>query len=286
MGPREVRVVRYRAQGIKKTQAPYKVVVRLLHRSRDVEMARAACRGISTSDLAQGTDPCVRQPVTEIARATAFTSPPPELDWQRLYNYGRGLAGDVQERLHLAAEVLERSLELTPKGSRRARAKVHLALGRVQGRLGRIRQAAEQFDRAEKLVGKRPAIERARGISLSAVWRFSAAARALSGVDARDLVGIRERAIVLGSMNQQRRALSVARQGLVHYPRDAALMRVQALALVALNPGSHQAKLSMEAYLRYRKHDRSMSERKLAADRSATILNAQQPIPEYELMLP
>ena len=251
---------------------PLHVVARLRHRSRTLELSRAACaesktpRGRAFAAQSKAPlDPCVPQPITEIGSSDVWIGPGSEAKqgsakaptWRRLYEHALGLSHAVQERLDEARPSLDRALEeVTVVGSPRERAMVHAALAQLEGLEGRTGAALAQLDKAQALLPGHPAIDTLRGEALSLVWRWDEAvapldraARAAPGDDS----GWTRLALALGSRGSDREALDATARGLALQPRDQDLLRVQALALRAL--GSPEAEQGAAAYERHRSAD-------------------------------
>jgi tetratricopeptide (TPR) repeat protein len=251
---------------------PLKVTARLRHRSRSLELQRAACadgktpRGrafAAASGIAL--DACAAQPVTEIARSEVWIGSgaadrprSPAAAWRRLLDHAYGLQHAVQERLDEARPSLDRALaEVEATGSALEQAMVLAALARLSANEGRTDEALARLDQAALLAPGHPALANLRGEALSLVWRWAEAvpaldeaARAAPGDDsAWTRLGI-----ALGSRGGDDRAsLAAAIEGLRIQPRDPDLLRVEALALGAL--GDARAKAAGAAYEAFRPAD-------------------------------
>ncbi|HEY2733182.1 MAG TPA: hypothetical protein VGI70_04320, partial [Polyangiales bacterium] len=164
------------------------------------------------------------------------------------------------------------------------RARFVLLLGRIAARQGRLDEALAFADRAEKLVGAQPAIDRVRGEAYAQVWRFPQAAEALARVTALgpfDTASFRELARTRLSANDTIGALAAAKSGLGLQPRDEGLLRVQALALEALQ--SPDAKLAREAFLFNRDADEATSSRLACDHLVATCARDRMPVVTLDL---
>ena len=249
---------------------PLRVIARLRHRSRSLDLQRIACadsktpwgRAFAAADGKQ--DACAPQPVTEIARSEVWIgagSPAPAADppaWRRLRDHALGLSHAVQERLDEARPSLDRALaEVEAGGAPRERAMVTWALGWLEAHEGRTEDALRRADRAEALLPGHPAIPALRGEALSLVWRWAEAvppleqaAKAAPGDDGAWM----RLSIALGSRGGDARAtLGAALAGLKLQPRDPDLLRVEALALGALR--DHRAAAAEAAYDAFRPAD-------------------------------
>jgi tetratricopeptide (TPR) repeat protein len=241
---------------------PLRVTARLRHRTRTLEVQRAACADMKTRwgrayAAVDPVDPCVPQPVTEIARAEVLlggsarhveTAPL----WTRLLDHAYGLQHAVQERLDEARPSLERALaELD--AAPREKAAVILAIAHLEAYEGRTGEALRQIDRAAALVPGHPAIQSLRGEALSLVWRWADAVPPLdeaARAAPRDDAAWSRLAMALGSRGgDDGAALAAARAGLLLQPRDPDLIRVEALALGALgDPAAAAARAAYDAF--------------------------------------
>jgi tetratricopeptide (TPR) repeat protein len=268
IGPRDAAVVelRFDAPAVLTSALPLRVTARLRHRSRSLELQRAACadsktpwgRAFAAADGPQ--DACKAQPVTEIARSevllgapvTPKPGDPPA--WRRLYDHALGLSHAVQERIGEARPSLEKALaEVEASGTPREQAMVLWALGSLSAHEGRPDEALRLADRAALLLPGHPALAALRGEALAQVWRWAEAvppldeaARAAPGDDA----AWTRLAVALGSRGGDDRAsLDAALHGLALQPRDADLLRVEALALGALRDrGAAAAEAAYDTY--------------------------------------
>ncbi len=251
---------------------PLRVVARLLHRSRNLELQVAACnehrsaRGrafdAATRRYREALDPCVAMPVTEIARTEArLGGGSPVLDasrptWLRAYELGLGLSHGLQEHVGRAIPALE--LALGGATDARSRAMILTTLADVAGREGRTDDALSYADRAEELIGAHPAIARARGDALAPVWRWAAAGAAYTR--AAELAPIDDTrwaalAVAAGSAGDHATSLEAAQRGLALAPRDPDCLRAQALALDALGAEDALTSAAMDAYFAHRVRD-------------------------------
>jgi hypothetical protein len=280
IGPRDAVIVRYAVELPGDAVGPLQLEARLLHRSRTLELADETCRQSKTregraflqaTERMTGTrlDPCGELPVTEISRfavtldgGSAQPSPDARPDHERLWELGLALSHQVQERLPEAREALvaaEQALARAtlPEQERdAAEARIVAALGGVAARQGRVDEALELADRVAKLRPDHPYPHLLRGRALARVWRWEQAVPHLELAFAASpgsptLAG--ELATALGSAGIHRRALEVAASALIRRPRDATLLRVQALALRAL--GDPRADAALEAYYEHREPD-------------------------------
>ena len=279
VGPRDAVVVRYAVElpAGADTRGPLRVEARLLHRSRSHELAEVSCREAQTARgrafvraseamLGVRLDPCVEQPVIEVARAElrlgAAASEPGRADHERLWELGLALSHQVQERLPEARAALEAaqaavaSAELTADERRAAEARLLAALGSIVARQGRVDEALELADAVAARAPDHPFADLLRGRALAKVWRWQQALAPLERAFAASpaspkLAG--ELAVALGSAGRPARALEVAVAGLALRPRDPVLLRAQALALEAL--GDPRAEAALAAYFAHRKPD-------------------------------
>jgi tetratricopeptide (TPR) repeat protein len=278
IAPRDAEVVRYRLDvpaTLDGRQLPLHVTARLRHRARDLALARAVC---AESKTARGAafahevgrragariDPCATEPVTEVAssevwlgdRAPARISPLPA--WRRLYDHGLGLLHALQEDVDAARPSLERALDLVPPGADRERAAIVHALAEVAIREGRTDEALQRLDEAETLAPGHPAVPHARGEALGNVWRWREAVaplRAAAAASPLDDVLWSHLAVAQGSADDPAAAIEASSHGLALAPRDADMLRVQALALERLGAPPDDVARAREAFAAWRPPD-------------------------------
>ena len=276
LAARDAGVTRYRLRlpaQLPAAALPLAVDARLLHRTRNRQLAEAACaatrspRGRAFARHAPrykavALDGCVPQPVTEIAHARVelgdgahVVDDPARPRWRRLYEHGMGLLGTVQEDLERPRASLLAALAAGVPGGRE-RAMINAALARVAGRQGRTQEALDYAAAAERDVPGSPQLARIRADALMRVWRWEEAVAPLQQATAKaplNLDAWSALAMTLGSLGRDREALDAARRGLALAPRDPDCLRVQALALRAL--GSPDADRALAAYDAFRPPD-------------------------------
>lgn len=270
--PRDAAVVEYAFEvprELEKEALPLRVRARLRHRTRNLEVWRAACadaksdRGRAFRRFAERSDldPCAPQPVTEIAEAEVWLGQGWEArqakagarpSWRRLFDHGLGMQGALQERLDEARPSLERALaEVEASGSSHEKAMVMGALAEVAARQGRIDEALLWVSRAEPLAPGHPALTNIRGKAHALVWRWPEAALAL-GPAAEAAPGDDSAwialAIARGSAGDDRGSLEAAVRGVAVQPRDHDLLRVQALALDKLGAAEDKVTAAYDAW--------------------------------------
>ncbi len=310
IAPRDAAVVRFAVQLPQDLPAaawPLRLEARLVHRSRSKELAQETCKAaqspeamafLRASEEQSGDqlDPCIEPPELLIARtqieigegATSLSS---RVTWRRLYELGLGLEHEVQERLDRSKRAYEAALDLCDE----AEGKVMIlgGLASIAARQGRVDDAlalAEEIA-AESLLQNdqaplAPAIDVLRGQALSAVWRFDDALAPLSRVvDALpgEPLAWRELALAYGSAGSPEAALQAAQRGLELRPRDAALLRTQALALRSL--AHPEAATALEAYLSRRPTDSGPELRSTCSRISETCALERLPVHTHELRL-
>ncbi|HEY8091789.1 MAG TPA: multiheme c-type cytochrome [Polyangiaceae bacterium] len=277
LAPRDAEVVRYRfdaARSLASSQLPLRVTATLRHRARNMPLARAVCadgktaRGVAFArEVRKRTDAvldtCAPEPVTDLARAevwlggdhgVAVGMPP----WRRLYDDGLGLLRALQEDVDSARPALERALDLVPPGTTTERAMVLQALAEVAIREGRTEEALARLDDAQALLPDHPAIPHARGAALSNVWRWREAVEPLqraSSLAPLDDTLLSHLAIAYGSADDPARALEATKLGLALTPRDADMLRVQALALERLGASAEDVARARAAFAAWRPPD-------------------------------
>jgi hypothetical protein len=278
IAPRDAEVVRFRFEvpaSLAASQLPLHVTARLRHRSRDLALARAACADAKTSrgasfarEVTRRTggpmDPCVAEPVTEVATSEvqlgtgAAVNPGSMPTWRRLYDHGLGMLHALQEDVESARPSLERALEVLPPGAERERAMVLDALAEVSIREGRTDEALRRLDEAQALLPDHPAIPHARGAALGNVWRWEQATaplREAALASPLDDVLWSHLAVAYGSADEPRAALDATTHGLALTPRDADMLRVQALALERLGAPPEDVARARDAFARWRPPD-------------------------------
>ena len=276
IAPRDVELVRYRLDApasLATLVTPLRIKARLRHRSRNLALARAVCEDARTprgAAFAQEVrvrtsspfDPCVAEPVTEIAESEVWIGEMPERraqasgqpDWRRLYDHGLGLLRALQEDVHGARASLLRGLELVAPDRDRERGMLVHALAQVAAREGRTDEALQLLDQAERLVPEHPAIAHARGEALGGVWRWKEAEAPLrEAAEASPLDDAlwSHLAVAYGSAGDAADALAATSHGLALSPRDWDLLRVQALSLRRLAIAPEGAEQAWSAFARW-----------------------------------
>lgn len=269
--PREAVVVEYAFEVPSPLPAlPLEVTARLRHRTRNLPLQRVACEASASargrafrawtarSDL----DGCVEQPITEIAESTVWLGEGWESRpaghalpaWRRLYEHGLGWLGALQESVDEARPSLLGALDgVEQEGTDREQAMVLSALAMLAAREGRVDEAAAWLARAEQHAPNHPAIAYLRGLAHANVWRWPEAARwydeavLVAGYDDRFFVDL---ALARGSAADDAGALAAAQLGLAIQPRDADLLRIQALSLAALGAPASEVARAEDAYAR------------------------------------
>jgi hypothetical protein len=301
IAPRDAVVSRFRFQ-VPKGAGSLQLSARVVHRSRNLELQRQACeasraeRGRRFTAKARELDdpvldPCAPQPLTVLAETEAtLGAGAGAVSWRRRFEHGMGLLHGLQEHLEEARAPLMLALEQVerdPAAGERERAMVLLQLGRLEGLQGRTDEAMVWLDRAEALAPKHPAIAYARGSAYARVWRWNQAAEALGaaapGAPATP-GGLAELAIALGSLGREEEALAAAQTGLKVSPRDADLLRVQALALRALGATDPDAAAALDAYDRFRPPDRATDLRIACTARDPLCARERDPIHVHDLV--
>lgn len=277
VGPRDAVIVRYAVELPREAVGPLRVEARLLHRSRTLALADETCRQAKTPRgkafvrmtealTGQKLDACAAQPVTEIARHAlslgVADQPDARPDHERLWELGIALQHQVQERLPEAREALAAAVValeqagLEPAEYNAAHARILAALGAVAARQGRVDEALELADHIAKLAPAHPYPHLLRGRALAKVWRWEQAVPHLERAfeaSPRSPTLAGELAMAYGSAGMHREALAVSAAALPLRPRDATLLRAQALALEAL--GDPRAEAALETYFAHREPD-------------------------------
>jgi tetratricopeptide (TPR) repeat protein len=294
IAPRDAEAVRYRLDvppDLQEQQLPLRVVARLRHRSRDLELYKAVCADAKTPrgtaflrEVAARTDarfdPCRPEPVTEIARAEVSLGAgprdgaggvPADRAAARLYDDGIALLHAQQENVDDARASLERALDLAPGGSMDRAAALH-ALALVAIGEGRTDEALRRLDEAQDAArglgdaatapelarAVAAAVASARAQALAGIWRWRDAVAPLEQAVAAsplDDALLSRLAVAAGSADEPWVALDAARRGLALAPRDADMLRVQALALDRLGAPPDDAAAARDAFARWRPPD-------------------------------
>lgn len=302
--PRDATVVGYSFTTPQESERyPLRVTARLRHRTRNMELQRAACadtrseRGrsfgqVGLKKVARAIDACKVQPITDMARAEVWLdgSVPARADetrevaFQRRFAYGLGLSHALQERLDDARAPLSVALELarTP----RERAMVLGAIAMIASKQGRTDETfavAERADAAAREAGMAPpvAMQRARAEVLASTWRLADAAPLFLDVASRsprDDTAWSAAAITFGGAGDAHGALETVRRGLAVQPRDGDLLRVQALALSSLHADARLLEGAEAAFLERRTPDAAPSIRGKCSAHVAGCANERIPV--------
>lgn len=307
----DAQIVRFEFVAPNQPSLPFRVDARLMHRKHSRQFQRAACdashteRGEAFAHWAEAfgkvpLDPCERQPLTQVAIATAWMgngaagpnhvrhggAARPIVD--RLLGQALGLLRETQERVELAKPSLDRALTLArASGSETLIARIELLYGRLASLQGRTEDAVAATRRAEALVGPNPVFDRVRGDAYARTWRWSEAAESYSRVaeaSPRDSRAWRDLARAYGSLADDPNALRAAERGLRLAPRDESLLRSRFLALEGL--GHPDAALAEEAWLRHRSPDSAPKMLAACERKHVRCHTDRQPIPHYVLTPP
>jgi tetratricopeptide (TPR) repeat protein len=292
LAPRDAEVVRYRLdvpRRLPSSALPLRISARLLHRTRNATVRRATCdesrtprgRAFARATAEAGRPPidaCAPEPVTEIAGAVTWIGgAAPGLGgdsrmplWRRLYDHALGLSHAQQEDVDDARASLDAALEALPPGADRERAMV-LELGaEIATREGRTGEALDRLADAGRLLPDHPALARGAAEALGAIWRWRDAMapmlRAAAAAPLDDTLWARL-AIACGSADDPRAALTAAKHGLELSPRDADLLRVQALALERLGAEPREVDRARTAFAAWRPPDEAPAIKNACASR-------------------
>jgi hypothetical protein len=296
LAPREAQVVRYAFDVPARVALPLTVTARLRHRSRTLELQAATCAAARTPegreflDGARGArdvtlDPCAPQPITLIAEARAQLGAGARVlstrpAWQRVYEHGMGLGAMIVTRVDEARVVLERALALAPDA--RAQAMVHVQLGWVAAKQGRVNDAIGHVAQARLLLPVTPAPAVFDAILADAFVRQNrwhdavAPAKACTERAPKNASAWALYARVLVAIGDHRAALEAATAGLAIAPRDPALLLSQATSLAALK--DPQARAAQEAYSRFRAPDEAAVLRIRCAKGNARCWRDRNPV--------
>lgn len=256
--------------------AASRVSAKLMHRRHRAELHAAACAATVAGTL----DGCAAQPLIQVDEAESSVDAP--LDFPTAWAWALALSKELPEGLEAARPALAAAASTAP--DERGRAAVYVLEARVAARLGRLEDALKAAKQAQELVGPHPAIHRVRGEAYAKVWSWKEAAAAFGEVAAaapKDVDSWRNLARALGSAGDSRGALEAAVEGLRRSPRNADLLRHQALALKAL--GHPQAEAATEAWLAHRPPDDASDHRLKCEQTLPRCQEDRLPIPERRL---
>ncbi len=283
--PRDAKVARYvfalPEDKLARFDQGFDVSVRLRHRRLTPHILKNACDFAKTEEgqeYKQNTlkykgkqpDPCITQPIIEIASAQGTLMLQPDAQatqlevshssawsaesklpqWRRWYRYGLGLLHHVQENVdeaRVAFRHAQDSLGEEKEPEQLASLMIFQGLGMVSARQGRTQEAVDLFAKANPEQGT-PLASNAynKAQAYMRVWKFEEAAEAfeeaarLSNMD--DARIMRGWAMALGSKARHGEALNVAQRGLVSEPRDPHLLRSQMLAYQGLDDVSDEVR--------------------------------------------
>jgi tetratricopeptide (TPR) repeat protein len=278
IAPRDAAVARFAFDVPRGGAGLLHAVARLRHRSRRLALQKAACddarsaRGRAFGQegirrVARAIDPCPPQPVTDLARAEAMLgvgSPAAgehrlgegARAFQRAFDHGLAMLHEVGERQGEARPSLERALARARDDRERAMALG--ALARLAEEQGRTAEALDLLGKADALVPAHPALARLRGETQAISWRWGDAApsfqEATVGAPKDDALWARL-AVLWGGAGRDRDALEAAQRGLLLQPRDADMLRVQALALRSLGAPVDLVARADDAFVAHRAPD-------------------------------
>ncbi len=296
LAPREAQVVRYAFDVPARIELPLTVTARLRHRSRTLQLQQATCAAARTPegarflDGARGArdvtlDPCAPQPITLIAQTRAQLGTGARVlstrpTWQRVYEHGMGLASVIVTRADEARTVLDRALALAPDA--RARAMVHVQLGWVAAKQGRVDDAVAHVATARALLPASPAPAVFDAILADAYVRQNrwtdavAPSKACTERAPQNASAWALYARVLVAVGDHKAALDAAAAGLAIAPRDPDLLRSQATSLAALK--DPQARAAQDAYSRFRAPDEAAVLRIRCAKANARCWRDRNPV--------
>lgn len=314
IAPRDAAVVRYIwhvPDDLGDVNFPAKIHVRLRHRRVNKDIHKEACQAFETERgqaifaaskkfLGRGADPCKAQPIVDMNSADAELRPdgytlPDKPAWRRWYERGLGLQKHLSERLYEAHDSFDRALaaidadEQTIDEERDLRrAIVLVAKAQVYGRQGSQQKAIAAYDKAEKLVGAKPAIYYGRATAYARVWRFDDAVRELEA--AAKLVDDdrvwRKLAQGQGSLSRPVASLMSARKGLKFEPRDGLLLRSQLVALSAMDVPKMWVDKAKTAFDDFKKDEKAHLIQAMCSDHSETCRKERILVHAHELHAP
>jgi hypothetical protein len=294
--PRDASVVRYAFVVPERPKLPLEIEARLLHRTRNLDLARAACDDARTDrgrafaretpkKRGRAFDPCEPQPVTPISISRARLGLGPALSshrpaFERAFGLAQGLSHALGEHVDRAREPIAEALRVAR--TERERAMAFGLLAELESKEGRTFATFVAARNAEDALGApHPAAARARAQALLAEWKWDAAARELEGA-ARQAPNddglLASLAVAWGGAGEYERALSTTARGLLLQPRDADMLRVQALALRALRGEASLLAQADDAYLGCRVPDLAASTRAACSSRVVGCAHGRVPV--------
>lgn len=253
-GEAQLLQVRFTAPG-----GPVALSATLRHRPHRPELADAACAITGPGTL----DGCAPLPETVITEAAP-------VDAQAWYALALARSRARTEDLPAALDALDLALDagLDPDSAA-------VLAARILGRQGRIDDALAALEG----LPDHAAVHATAGKAYAAVWRWDQAAEALTRAVAlaplhTDSWRLLARARLAAGDDPG--ALDAARQGLLLVPRDATLLRVQALAAIALkHPEADEATAAWEAH----QPPDGLSRWRMACERTDPECSERGPIP-------
>jgi tetratricopeptide (TPR) repeat protein len=272
IAPRETAVVQYQIEipkDFSPEDLPLKVVATLKHRSRNLALQKETCEDLKAERAAlfakytleyrgETLDPCAPQPVTVMSSKEILVGKDFDktLDWERLYAHGLGVTRALQERVGEARPSLELALSVLKPEQKKERSMVLAALANVAVRQGRLDEALSWVEKASQETPQHPALAMIRGDAYAQVWRWKQSIvpyQSATKATPNDPMAWVKLAIAAGSADMPEEALSAAKSGLLLEPRNADLLRVQALALQSL--GSPLSEEALQQFLEFRPLD-------------------------------
>ena len=278
---------------------PLTVTARLRHRTRTLDMQRAACADTQSergkafgvaglAKVARAIDACKIQPITDIAssRIVISDSAPARakdtraVAFERRYAYGLGLSHGLLEHVDEARGPLEEALVMADSSAERARALGVLAqIAAHQGRTEETFEWAAKSDEALHVIS--PAMQKARADVLVANWRLDDASALVVDVATRsplDDAAWARAAVTLGGVGDAERALDISVRGLAFQPRDADMLRVQSISLRALHADPKWQGPAESAFLERRVPDDASAIRARCSARVPGCANERLPV--------
>lgn len=294
--PRDASVVRYAFDVPEGVELPLEIEATLMHRTRNLDLARAACDDSRTDrgrafaretpkKRGRAFDPCEPMPVTPLSTSRARLGLGPALvsrrpAFERVFALAQGLSHALGEHLDRAREPIAEALRVAR--TERERAMAFGLLAALEAKQGRTFATFVAARNAEDALGApHPATARARAGALLAEWKWEAAAAELESAATRapnDDALLAELGIAWGGVGEYDRALSATARGLLLQPRDADLLRVQALALRALRAEPSLLARADDAFLACRVPDLAASTRAACSARVAGCAHGRVPV--------
>lgn len=304
IAPRDAALVSYDLElpaWVDAASLPLKVTAKLQHRTRNLALQATACDATRTErgkafgreglkKVARALDPCKPQPVVTLGTSEALLGEVPARaearSWRSTYDYALGLSHHVQERLDEARDVA--MIAVQSAKAPRERAMASQLMADVLAHQGMVQDARVWIADVETHLKGHPASQRILGETYKTTWEWEkAAAHFASAAEgaARDDSLFAELAVLRGGAGDHAGALAAAQPGLRLQPRDADLLRVQALAMDSLGGPASERALATAAFLERRTPDAAPGIRAKCSARVPGCANERLPVHSHAMIV-